>query len=177
MCIRKLRRLENAQQGCLVRCFPAIIVILTLIQGCGAMAEKNSEGRRGQRYFTSPEQAVEVARKLLLAEDYPALADYYDLSGSDVDRDELERGEFFVRKQKPEVVHPGGFWRTKHPFSPGFELHSVQPTGRAKVHRVVMTITIDQGIDTPAQEGMSHFHMIESVRGWQILPPADGTGG
>jgi len=134
------------------------------------MGEKSAEDRRGRSYFTSPEQAVEVARKLLQAEDYCTLADYYDLSGTDIDRPGLECGDYFVRKQRPEVAHPGGFWRYKHPFSPRFKLSSVLPTDRKSVYRVIMTITIDQGADTPQQEGLSHFHMIESPRGWQILP-------
>ncbi len=139
-----------------------VVLILGLLQGCVAMT--------GNSYFTSPEQAVEVARQLLLAEDYDTLADYYDLSGSDIDRSDLVSGDYFVRRQRPEVSHPGGFWRYKHPFAPGFELSQVQPTDQASIYRVVMTITIDQGDDSPAQEGMSHFHMIESPRGWQFLP-------
>lgn len=140
------------------------------------MAEKDVEPRRGRSYFTSPEHAAELSRRLLLAEDYRTLADYYDLSGTDIDRADLERGEYFVRRQKPEVVHPGGFWRTRHPFPPSFELRSVQPTNRAGVHRVVMTITIDQGDDAPPQQGMASFHMIELESGWQILPQPGGLG-
>jgi hypothetical protein len=148
-----------------------MILILAIIQGCGAMSDKRTGDQRGESYFTSPEQAVEIARKLLLDEDYRTLTDYYDLSGSDIDHQELASGDFFVRKERPEVAHPGGFWRYKHPFSPGFELSNVQPTHRAGIYRVTMTITIDQGDDVPPQEGISHFQMIESPRGWQILAP------
>ena len=153
-----------------MRWLPAIVVILGILQGCGSMGKKRPEDHRERSFFTSPEQAVEVARKLLLAEDFSTLADYYDLSGSEIDRSRLECGDYFIRRQRPEAAHPGGFWRYKHPFAPGFKLSSVQPTDRAGVYRVTMTITIDQGADAPAQEGMSHFHMIESPRGWQILP-------
>ncbi len=34
-----------------------------ILQGCVAMGDKSTEDRRGRSYFTSPEQAVEVARK------------------------------------------------------------------------------------------------------------------
>ncbi len=33
-----------------------------------------------------------------------------------------------------------------------------------------MVITIDQGADSPMQEGLSIFHITESSQGWQILP-------
>ncbi len=151
---------------------PAIVVILSILQGCGTMNKQMSEHRQGKSYFSSPEQAVDVARQLLLAEDYRALAGYYDLSGSDIERHALECGDFFMRRQRPEVSHPGGFWRYKHPFAPGFELSGVHPIDRAGVYRVIMTITIDQGVGAPLQEGMSCFYMIESSRGWQILPEA-----
>ncbi len=72
-----------------MKCLPAIVTILALLQGCGAVAEKSRVDRKGQSYFTSPEHAVE----LLLAKDFRTLADYYDLSGSSIDRRELESGE------------------------------------------------------------------------------------
>jgi hypothetical protein len=33
-----------------------------------------------------------------------------------------------------------------------------------------MTITIEQGADAPSQEGVSHFYMVKSPHGWQVLP-------
>ena len=42
------------------------------------------------RFFSSPEEAVEQISDLLRAEDFETLACYYELTGSGIDRSELE---------------------------------------------------------------------------------------
>ena len=69
------------------------------------------------RYFESPQKAVETITELLMKERFGELASYYDLTGSGIARSELESGAFFVRKKRPPVAQPAGFWRYKHPFT------------------------------------------------------------
>ncbi len=137
-------------------------------------------------YFESPRQAVEEITAMLVARDWPALARYYDLEGSGIDRAQLVSGEFFWRTERPEVSHPA-FWRYKHPFSPGFhyawsgssdEIANImappgadRPEGDPGVVKVVLEVEIEQGAGEPAQRGFSEFRMRKSERGYQILPP------
>ncbi len=108
--------------------------------------------------------------ELLRKEDFKTLANYYDLSGSDVQRSELESGDFFIRRKRPEVSHPGGFWRYKHPFAPGFEYAGKHQGSRKGVFVIEVAVSIDQGADSPVQMGRSFFYMVASEKGWQLLP-------
>ncbi len=121
-------------------------------------------------YFSSPKQAVGAIRLMLKQEDWATLTRYYDLSGSTVDPADLLSGEFFIRTEPPEVHHPGGFWRYKHPFPPSFDYSFATPADGSGVVTVQMTIRIDQGAGSPAQEGRLEFRMRESEQGFQILP-------
>ncbi len=138
-------------------------------------------------YFDSPRQAVEQITAMLEAKDWPALAHYYDLEGSGIDRAQLVSGEFFWRTERPEVSHPAGFWRYKHPFSPGFHYawsgsevgianimaapDADTPEGDPGIVKVVLEVEIEQGAGEPVQRGFSEFRMRRSERGYQILPP------
>ena len=82
----------------------------------------------------------------------------------------MESGDFFIRKERPEVAHPAGFWRYKHPFSPGFKYYSVRATAKESTHVVKVSISIDQGLDSPEQIGFSYFYMIKSDNGWKLIP-------
>jgi hypothetical protein len=106
----------------------------------------------------------------LAKEKFKILAGYYDLSNSEIKLSELESGDFFIRKERPEVAHPAGFWRYKHPFAPGFKFKSAQPTDNDAIYIVEVSISIDQGPDSPEQTGLSYFYMIQSDKGWKILP-------
>ena len=121
-------------------------------------------------YFASPEEAIPIISGLLGKKDFKTLARYYDLSKSEIKLSELESGDFFIRKERPEIAHPAGFWRYKHPFAPGFKFYSVQATAKDSIYIVEVSISIDQGPDFPEQTGLSYFYMIESEKGWQILP-------
>lgn len=123
-------------------------------------------------YFTSPEEAVILVNELLRKEDWTTLSRYYDLSESQIDPSELESGRFFIRTEQPEVAHPGGFWRYKHPFPPGFLFDRVRATENPDVIIVVVSIEIDQGGGLK-QRGLSEFKMRRSVKGYQILPPSE----
>ena len=123
------------------------------------------------RYFRSSKEAVEVISVLLDKKDWVTLSRYYDLSNSEVDRKNLETGRFFVRAERPEVAHPGGFWRYKAPFSPGFKYDHEEPEGKDIV-RVHLRIEIDQG-DGMVQEGFDSFRMRKTPKGYQILPDSE----
>ena len=103
-------------------------------------------------------------------EDWAILARYYDLSGSTVDPADLLSGEFFIRTEPPEVYHPGGFWRYKHPFPPSFDYSFATPSDGSGVVTVQMSIRIDQGAGSPVQEGRQEFRMRESEGGFRVLP-------
>ena len=134
------------------------------------MKNSNQENRVEKLYFTSPAEAIPMISKLLQKNDFKTLARYYDLSNSETKLSDLESGDFFIRKERPEAAHPGGFWSYKHPFAPGFKYKGVRKTGRDPIHVVEVSISIDQGPDSPEQIGLSYFYMIKSQEGWRILP-------
>ena len=124
----------------------------------------------GALFFASPRQAVDAIGNMLSERDWASLARYYDLDGADIDRKTLISGEFFVRTERPEVSHPGGFWRYKHPFAPGFEYSFDSGADQDGIVTVRVSIRIDQGSDSPAQQGWREFEMRRSERGLQVLP-------
>ena len=134
------------------------------------MEYTNQKNEADNYYFSSPAAAIPIITDLLEKENFKILARYYDLEGSDIRLSELKSGEFFIRRERPEVAHPGGYWRYKHPFAPGFKYKGVQATARESIYMIEVSISIDQGPDSPEQLGMSHFYMIQSEKGWKILP-------
>jgi len=134
------------------------------------MKDNNQEDVSKTYYFSSPAEAVPIISDLLERENFKILARYYDLSNSEINVSELESGDFFIRKDRPEIAHPAGFWRYKHPFPPGFKFKSLQATAQKSIYLVEVSISIDQGPDSPEQTGLSYFYMIKSDKGWKILP-------
>jgi hypothetical protein len=120
-------------------------------------------------YFDDPRTAVTEISRLLRARDWSTLARYYDLEGTDLRRSDLESGAFFYTEQRPELAHPGGFWRYRHPFAPGFEYVSSRELGSGGRIEVTVGIEIDQG-GGPPQRGMRVFRMRRSARGYRVLP-------
>ncbi len=150
-------------------------LLLLFLCGCTMTQDKNHKEDSMARYFASPEEAVQTITELLTKEDFKTLSAYYDLSGSNLIISDLESGEFFVRREKPAVAHPAGFWRYKHPFAPGFKYNSLQPTDRKGVYLVELIVVIVQGERAPSQVGTSGFYMIQSANGWQVLPDRYST--
>ena len=147
-------------------------VIFSLLFFCAAAVagcEEDMAASDDPAYFESPRQAVEAITVMLRAKDWPALARYYDLEGSGVERAQLVSGEFFYRTKRPEVAHPA-FWRYKHPFSPGFHYAWSAPAGEPGIVTVALEVEIDQGAGSPVQRGLAEFRMRESERGYQVLP-------
>ena len=122
------------------------------------------------KHFASPAEAIPEITELIAASDFSTLAAYYDLSDSDVKVSELESGSFFIRTERPEMAHPAGFWRYKHPFAPGFTFSCIRPSSQAGVFVVEVSRTIAQGDCFPEQVCLSYFYMIQSDSGWKILP-------
>ncbi|MFC1680065.1 hypothetical protein ACFL2T_07645 [Elusimicrobiota bacterium] len=127
-------------------------------------------GQDEKPVFLSPQEAVERIAKLLREEDWPALAGYYDLDGTEVDPKQLHSGDFFIRTERPETAHPGGFWRYKQPFSPAFKYES---HGDSTKHPgdviVTVGVSIDQG-GGMVQRGMSFFRLRRSGGGFRLAP-------
>ena len=134
------------------------------------MNDMNQKDSSKTCYFASPAEAIPIISELLQKNDFGNLARYYDLSNSDIRLSDLESGDFFIRKERPEIAHPGGFWRNKHPFAPGFTFKSVQATAKDAIYIVEVSISIDQGSDSSKQIGLSYFYMVKSDKGWQVLP-------
>lgn len=160
------RRTVTVLISCALMAVAAVCVAgetATLSRTKGATMKKS-----GGLYFTDPKTAVTVIAGLIERSDWLALSRYYDLSGSDIERGELESGRFFVRTERPPLAHPGGFWRIRHPFHPsfGYRYHQTLSGNRVRVH---LSIEIDQG-GGMIQRGRHTFLLRKSDKGYQILP-------
>ena len=145
-------------------------LIFTFFPGGGSlMSSEIQKQASSASYFSSPEEAVPIITGLLKKEDFKTLANYYDLSDSGIKLVDLESGDFFIRKKRPEVAHPAEFWRYKHPFAPGFKYSGMSSGFRKNVYLIRVEIIINQGEDSPSQVGYDSFYMIKSAKGWQIL--------
>ncbi len=134
------------------------------------MNDKNQKDSLKAYYFSSPAEAIPIVSALLEKKNFKILAQYYDLTNSEIKLSELESGDFFIRKERPEMAHPAEFWRYKHPFPPLFKFKSIQATTKEAIYIVEVFISIDQGLDSPEQIGLSYFYMVKSDKGWKILP-------
>jgi hypothetical protein len=146
------------------------IILLFLLPGCKFMKDNTQKDLSNSYYFSSPSISIQIISELLVEKKFKILAKYYDLSNSKIKLSELESGDFFIQKERPEVAHPAGFWRYKHPFAPGFTFSSARVTANDAIYIIEVSISIDQGMDFPKQIGYSHFYMIKSEKGWKILP-------
>lgn len=123
-------------------------------------------------YFTDPKQAVDSIKTMLLSGNWVKLASYYDLKDMDaIERETFTSGNYFIRKESPELIHPGGFWRYKHPFSPQYDYFSYTTISDEFVE-VTVYIEIDEGFGM-VQRGIQVFYLRKSVKGYQLLsePP------
>ena len=145
--------------------------MIASVSGCSVLKPKVKK-EQGMAYFKNPKQAVVAIKTMLFSSDYNKLARYYNLSGlDDTERGQIKSGDFFIRTEKPEMAHPAGFWRYKHPFAPQYNYLSERLITDGVVE-VTVDIAIDQGSGM-SQRGMQHFYMQHTARGYQILakPP------
>ena len=140
------------------------IMCLALI-ACSSQSTVSDSGK----YFQSPESAVEQTTVMLKEKNWAALADYYDLSDSPVERSTLISGEFFYTDERPASAHPAGFWHYKHPFPPAFKFQSTRNLEEPGVIEVTVHVEIDQG-GGMIQRGMQTFLMRKTENGYQIMP-------
>ena len=120
-------------------------------------------------YFSGPEESVKIITQLLRTEDWATLSAYYHIPDQDQQLlDSLLSGDYFIRKERPEAAHPAGFWRYRHPFSPGFS-YSWHETIKEDLIKVHLVIEIDQG-QGMIQTGMDSFLLIKFKEGYKLLP-------
>jgi len=120
-------------------------------------------------YFRSPQESVEIITQLLKSEDWKTLSSYYSFEVQDDELlDSLKSGDYFIRKERPEVSHPGGFWKYRQPFPPGFT-YSYQETIAEDIIKVHLEIEIDQG-EGMIQRGQDSYLLKKLEKGYQLLP-------
>jgi hypothetical protein len=136
------------------------VILIILIFNVDLMAQK--------LYFSGPRESVSLTSKLLTEENWEQLSYFYYLENADEEViDSLKNGSYFIRTKRPEVAHPGGFWKYKNPFPPGFNYlsHSEVATDTIKVE---VTIEIDQG-NGRIQQGLDSFYLKKSKKGYQLI--------
>ncbi|MDD4888957.1 MAG: hypothetical protein PHU85_03435 [Phycisphaerae bacterium] len=151
----------------------ALVAILIALAGCDYIVGKDDAGggatgtgageRVGRSFFNSPQDAVPIITRLLTTKDWLALSQYYDLTGTKIDRVELDSGRFFWRADRPAVTYPGIPWEYRHPFPPGYQFDRAILADSAGTYEVTMKV------QTTAGGGLS-FRMRKTDRGYQILP-------
>ena len=149
----------------------SLLLLFTLLTStCWLYSQAdNDTNTMNPLYFESPEKAVNEIRKLVVASDWKTLSRYYDLTDSDTKLEELLSSDFFIREERPQVVHPGGFWRYKHPFAPAFKFNYASELEKSGIYEVTLGIEINQG-DGMIQKGIQTFRMRKSEKGFQVLP-------
>lgn len=150
----------------------AVSLVCAVAAGCNAGGTRSESGKSfssSGKYFSSPESAVEQITVMLKAKSWPELAKYYDLSDSPIDMADLVSGEFFYTDKEPEVRHPAGFWKYKHPFAPAFTFRETRELEEPGVIEVTVGVEIDQG-GGMIQRGMQTFLMRKSDKGYQVMP-------
>jgi len=147
------------------------IICMIFVSCCHMVTKKSNTTSVNQgKYFTSPSDAVKQITVLLEDKNWDELAKYYDLTDSQIERASLISGEFFYTEKRPEVAHPEGFWKYKHPFAPGFEFNSMKELAEPGVIEVTVSVEIDQG-GGMIQRGLQTFLMRNSDKGYQVMPP------
>ena len=126
----------------------------------------------GVKYFDNPSISVAQIKIMLKEKNWVELSKYYDLSDSQIERSDLVSGNFFYTEEIPEVAHPAGFWKYKHPFAPAFDYNSVRELEETGVIEVTVSIEINQGGGL-IQRGLQTFLMRKSDKGYQVMPPKE----
>jgi hypothetical protein len=140
--------------------YVGVVILIILFFNVNLMAQK--------LYFSNPRESVDIISKLLTEENWEQLSYYYYLENTDEEViDSLKNGSYFIRIKRPEVAHPGGFWKYKNPFPPGFSYLSHREVALDTI-KVEVTIEIDQGNDM-IQQGLDSFYLKKSEKGYQLI--------
>jgi hypothetical protein len=120
-------------------------------------------------YFSTPKESAEITSKLLIQEDWDTLMRYYYVTDSNEEIvDSLRNGSYFIRTEKPELIHPSVSWKYKKPFDPSFNYSGYFEESLNKV-KVEVSLEIDQGNDM-IQRGITTYYLIKSKNGFQFIP-------
>lgn len=132
-----------------------LLATICLFPLAGCSNNKSVADRPAVRYFASPQEAVEIGSWLLTHEDFPQLASYYDLRGSDITREQLESGSLFTGS-------------TTQPFPPLLRFDHVEDTATKDVKKVV--VVLHGGPEDQAVPRQDEFYLRKSKLGYQLLP-------
>lgn len=136
-----------------------LLASLCVLPLAGCSNQKVADDRPAVRHFASPQEAVETSSWLVRNEDWKQLASYYDLSGTDVTREQLESGRLFAAGDRP-----GG---AAQPFPPLMRFDHVEDTARKDVKKVVVVRGEPADEATPQN---ADFYLRKSKLGYQLLP-------
>ena len=144
-----------------------MILLLININGCQIQPDKQ-EHEMQNLYFETPQESVEIITALLKQENWEMLARYYYKENlSPETMDSLFSGSYFMRTEKPETAHPGGYWKYRNPFPPGFKYDSHTESGD-NITEVLLFIKIDQG-NNEIQKGFTSYRIIKTAKGYQLI--------
>ena len=139
-------------------CFAGFLI------GCISHPPASTEELR-TRSFHNPREAVSITAELLRREKWQDLAAYYDLSGSGIDRRELESGRFFLNDHP--ILPPGS--KIREPFSPEFTFDRAEPTADPLILQVYVTVAINEG-GGMVRRGVDSFFLRHGAGGYMLLP-------
>ena len=124
-------------------------------------------------FFSSPKGAVGLISELISAKKWSQLTRYYHLDDTDVEKERLLSGEFFLLPLE-QRVGPPGVSDIREPFSPGFsyQSHQLEIDG---LYRVRVSIAIEQG-EGMALRGRDQFWLRRSPSGYQLVPNRRSVG-
>jgi hypothetical protein len=153
-----LRKISNGR-----RKLPKLLIL------CGLGFFTNMNIMAQKLYFSTPQQAVEISAKLMIAKKWGELSNYYFLENTDEETlNAMKSGAYFINSEKPEVAHPAFDWKYKKPFPPNFKyLNHIEINNDTL--EVTIGVEIDQG-EGMIQKGQSSFLLVKSESGYQLLP-------
>ena len=119
------------------------------------------------KYFKNAKEAVSIVKELLQKEDWPALAQYYNLKNSGISLQDASKAEFFLRKSEPQVHHPTDQIIYLRPFDPTYEYDGEEEKGEFVEVRLIKKIDQGGGL---TQIGFQTLKLIKTQKGLQLIP-------
>ena len=135
-----------------------LLAMICFLPPAGCSNQKAADDRLPEaavRYFASPQEAVETSSWLVRNEDWKQLASYYDLTGSNITREQLESGSLFTGS-------------TTQPFPPLLRFDHVEDTATKNVKKVVVVLPGEPTDQTTPRS--DEFYLRKSKLGYRLLP-------
>jgi hypothetical protein len=110
------------------------------------------------RYFKTPQTACKTIVRLVEEEDWAALAQFYDLEGSQLPLRALRSGEFF------KGTEPA--FEQRRPFDPRYSFKEVIRTEYEDVYEVVVT----KSASRQQTSDLQFFYLKRYAEGYRLLP-------